>query len=160
MPSCGLQAMWSFFCSALCLEKHRLCGKQTLPFIKNSKVIELVGDLTIWFNEPLFKRTVHPATSPQPSAGVVGTCWTAIVPDEPYRAKGLCREGNFPLTPCTFTAAPHCSSPQRLDSSLQVWGYLRKIDLACLLQPRKLGFCYGGSSILLNNLRLNLTLVS
>ena len=32
--------------------------------------------------------------------------WTAIVPDEPYRVKGLCQEGNFPLTPCTFATAP------------------------------------------------------
>ena len=52
--------MWSFFCSALCLEKRRLCGKQTSPFIKNSKVIELVGDPTIWFNEPLFKKNSSP----------------------------------------------------------------------------------------------------
>ena len=52
------------------------------------------------------KRTVHPVTSPWPSTGVVGTCWTAMVPDEPYRAKGLCREGNFPLTPCTFIVVP------------------------------------------------------
>ena len=74
-------------------------------------VIELVDDLKIWFNEPLFKRTIHLVTSPWPSASIVRKVWTAIVPDEPYRAKGLCQEGNFPLTPCTFIAAPHCSSP-------------------------------------------------
>ena len=52
--------------------------------------------------------------------------------------------------------APSSSSPLLIPpsdsfSSLQVWGYLRKIDLARLLQPRKLGFRYGGSSILLDN---------
>ena len=47
--------------------------------------------------------------------------------------------------------APHCSSPQRVFSSLQLWGYLRKINLARLLQPRKLSFRYGGSLILLDN---------
>ena len=49
------------------------------------------------------------------------------------------------------SSSPHCSSPQRVDFSLQFWGYLCKIDLARLLQPRKLGFRYGGSSILLDN---------
>ena len=29
-----------------------------------------------------------------------------MVPDEPYRAKGLCRGRNFPLTPCTFVVVP------------------------------------------------------
>ena len=53
-------------------------------------VIESVDDLKIWFTELLFKRTIHPATSPWPSAGVVGKVWTAMVPDEPYRVKGLC----------------------------------------------------------------------
>ena len=70
----------------------------------------MVNDLTIWFNELLFIRTVHLATSPWPLASVVGKVWTAIVPDEPYRAKGLCQEGNFSLTPCTFTLSPLCSS--------------------------------------------------
>ena len=91
-------------------------------------------------------------TSPQPSANVAGKVWTAMVPDEPYRAKGLCREGNFPLTPCTFIVVPTAHPPQQVDSSLQFWGYLCKIDLTRLLQPCKLGFHYGGSSILLDNL--------
>ena len=73
-----------------------------MPFIKNSKVIELVSDLTIWFNKLLFKRTVHSATSPWPLASVVRKIWTAIVPDEPYRVKGLCQGEKFPLTPCTL----------------------------------------------------------
>ena len=133
-------AMWSFFCSALCLKKRHLCGKQTSPFIKNSKVIELVGDLTIWFNEPLFKRTVHPATSPQPSAGIIRKVWTAIVPDEPYRAKGLCREGNFPLTPCTFATAPHTTLISSTICFLSSYCHLRKNISLALLQPHKLGF--------------------
>ena len=77
-------------------------------------VIELVDDPTIWFNEPLFKRTIHPATSPRPSAGVTRKVWTAMVPDEPYRAKGLCREGNFPLTPCTFVVVPPLLIPSAI----------------------------------------------
>ena len=91
----------------------------------------MVDDPTIWFNEPLFKRTIHPATSPRPSAGVVGKVWTAIVPDEPYRAKGLCREGNFPLTPCTFALSPsaHLSATT---FGPQYWGYLCKNFLARL----------------------------
>ena len=57
-----------------------------------------------------FTRRLLPGLQPC----VAGKVWTAIVPDEPYRAKGLCREGNFPLTPCTFaTAPPHHAHPQR-----------------------------------------------
>ena len=88
----------------------------------------------------------HPLTA---ALSIYGS--TAMVPDEPYRAKGLCRVGNFPPHTLHLRRRPPCSSPQRFDSSLQFWGYLRKIDIARLLQPRKLGFRYSSSSILLDN---------
>ena len=112
----------------------------------------MVDDPTIWFNEPLFKRTVHPATSPWPLASVVRKVWTAIVPDEPYRAKGLCREGNFPLTPCTFALSPLCSSssdvvrPSILGLSSQELPCSPRSSLASLASA------IGGSSFLLDNL--------
>ena len=54
-------------------------------------VIELVGDPTIWFNEPLFKKEQFTRRLlPGLQLCVASKVWTAIVPDEPYRAKGLC----------------------------------------------------------------------
>ena len=62
------------------------------------------------------------------------------MPDEPYRAKGLCRGGNFPLTPCTFAAAPHTPLIPPTTSFFGSYRRLHKNYSLASLQPRKLGF--------------------
>ena len=80
---------------------------------------------------------------------VAGLYWTAIVPDEPYRAKGLCGGTKFPPH-LAHLPLPTCSSPSASRQHPQYWVYLRKLDSLTSLQPRKLGFHIGGSSSLLD----------
>src|SRR5258706_11782256 len=55
---------------------------------KEAKGNLVVTDPSIWLIESLFTLNVHPAGYPWPSASLAGVFRTAIVPDEPIRAKG------------------------------------------------------------------------
>ena len=88
------------------------------------------------YSNEQFTRRLLPGLRPC----VAGRFWTAIVPDEPYRAKGLCRGGNFPLRPCTFAAAPHFALILKSDCFLGSYRRLRKNLSLASLQLRKLSF--------------------
>ena len=101
------------------------------------------------YSKEQFTRRLLPGLWPC----VTGLYWTAIVPDEPYRAKGLCGGTKFPPH-LAHSPLPTCSSPSASRQHPQYWVYLRKLDSLTSLQPRKLGFHIGGSSSLLDNPRL------
>ena len=96
------------------------------------------------------KRTVHPAISPWPLAGVTGKAWTAIVPDEPYRAKGLCEREISPSHLAHSPLPPILITPSELVRS-SLLGPSSQNQLTCLLQLCKLSFHYGSLLVLLNN---------
>src|SRR5258706_242754 len=72
---------------------------------------------------------------------------TAIVPDEPIRAKGT-EWGKVPPSPCTFVAAQPQAHPL---SVAHFWGHLRSSPSLASLQPRSSASAYGGSVEELDN---------
>ena len=63
-----------------------------------------------------FTRRLLPGLRPC----VAGLYWTAIVPDEPYRAKGLCGGTKFPPHLAHSPLPPPAHPPQLVDKALNI----------------------------------------
>ena len=95
--------------------------------------------------DPLFILNTRLVTTPPAStAGVASIVWTAIVPDEPSRAKGLCVGTHPPTQPCTFTAAPPLLIPSVLCTVCKAY----QVHSTRLLQPCTSAYAYGVVSVL------------